>query len=153
VLGVGEGRPIVLASFGGYGLDLPHDEIARRGRLELLTGERDAPHGLHYEDLVAAADVIVSKPGYGIVSDCLANETALLYTSRGRFAEYDVFVDQMPRFLKCRYISQDDLLAGRWADAVEALIGQPPPPERPRTDGAEVAAARILGWLDTSKEC
>jgi L-arabinokinase len=153
VLGVGEGRPIVLASFGGYGLDLPHDEIARRGRLELLTGERDAPHGLHYEDLVAAADVIVSKPGYGIVSDCLANETALLYTSRGRFAEYDVFVDQMPRFLKCRYISQDDLLAGRWADAVEALIGQPPPPERPRTDGAEVAAARILGWLDASKEC
>ena len=43
--------------------------------------------------------------------------TALLYTSRGRFVEYDVFVEEMPRVLRCRYISQEDLLAGRWADA------------------------------------
>jgi hypothetical protein len=151
LLGVGDGRPVVLASFGGYGLDLPYDEIARPGRLELLTGE--ASHGLQYEDLVAAADVVVSKPGYGIVSDCLANETALLYTSRGRFAEYEVFVDQMPRILRCRYISQEDLLAGRWADAVDALVAQPPPPERPRADGAEVAAAWILNSLEGSFGC
>jgi hypothetical protein len=151
LLGVGDGRPVVLASFGGYGLDLPYDEIARPGRLELLTGE--ASHGLQYEDLVAAADVVVSKPGYGIVSDCLANETALLYTSRGRFAEYEVFVDQMPRILRCRYISQEDLRAGRWADAVDALVAQPPPPERPRADGAEVAAAWILNSLEGSFGC
>ncbi len=151
VLGLGEGRPVVLPSFGGYGVDLPYDEISKPGRFELLTGE--APHGLRYEDLVAAADVVVSKPGYGIVSDCLANQTALLYTSRGRFAEYEVFVDQMPRILRCRYISQEDLLAGRWADAVDALVAQPPPPERPGTDGAEVAAARILNWLEGSFGC
>jgi voltage-gated potassium channel Kch len=151
LLGVGEGRPVVLASFGGYGLDLPYREIAEAGRLALLAGE--APRGLHYEDLIAAADVVVSKPGYGIVSDCLANETALLYTSRGRFAEYEVFVDQMPRILRCRYISQEDLLAGRWADAVDALVAQPPPPERPRADGAEVAAAWILNSLEGSFGC
>jgi hypothetical protein len=146
-LGVGEGRPVVLASFGAYGLDLPYGEIAAQGRLELLSAERP-PQGLQYEDLIAAADAVVSKPGYGIVSDCLANGTALLYTSRGRFAEYDVFVQQMPRILRCRYISQEDLLAGRWADAIDALIAQPPPPERPRADGAEVAAAWILNSLE-----
>jgi hypothetical protein len=151
LLGVGEERPVVLASFGGYGLDLPYTEVAEAGRLELL--DREPPPGLQYEDVIAAADVVVSKPGYGIVSDCLANQTALLYTSRGRFAEYDVFVDQMPRILRCRYISQEDLLAGRWADAVDALAAQPPPPERPRTDGAEVAAARILNWLEGSFGC
>ncbi len=53
---------------------------------------REPPAGLLYQDLVAAADVVVSKPGYGIVSECVANGTALLYTSRGRFIEYDLFV-------------------------------------------------------------
>ena len=36
------------------------------------------------------------------VSDCIANGTALLYTSRGRFAEYDVLIREMPRYLRCR---------------------------------------------------
>ena len=40
----------------------------------------------------AAVDVVITKPGYGIISDCVANGTAMLYTSRGRFAEYDVMV-------------------------------------------------------------
>ena len=35
--------------------------------------------------LVGAADAVVSKPGYGIISECIANETAILYTSRGHF--------------------------------------------------------------------
>jgi L-arabinokinase len=93
---------------------------------------------------VAAADVVVTKPGYGIVSECAANDTPLLYTSRGRFVEYEVFVAQMPRILRCRYISQEDLLAGRWADAVDALLAQPAPRERARIDGAGIAAAEIL---------
>ena len=41
--------------------------------------------GLRYEDLVAACDVVVTKPGYGIISECIANDTAMLYTSRGHF--------------------------------------------------------------------
>ena len=104
----------------------------------------EPPAGLLYQDLVAAADVVVSKPGYGIVSECVANDTALLYTSRGRFIEYDLFVAEMPRVLRCRYISQEDLLAGRWADAIDALLAQPAPPERPAVDGADVAADEIL---------
>ena len=143
-LGLDAGRPIVLASFGGYGVELPADRIARSGRLSLVAPERDAPSGLKYEDLVAAADVVVSKPGYGIVSECIANDTALLYTSRGRFAEYDVMVGEMPRVLRCRYIAQEDVLAGRWADAVDALLAQPPPPDRAAINGAAVAAGEIL---------
>ncbi len=115
-----------------------------RGDLTLLTVERDPPQGLDYPDLVAAADVVVSKPGYGIVSECIANGTALLYTSRGRFIEYDLFVAEMPRVLRCREISQEDLFAGRWTDAIAALLAQPEPAERPRVDGAEVAAAEVL---------
>jgi UDP:flavonoid glycosyltransferase YjiC (YdhE family) len=144
LLGIAAGRPFVLASFGAYGAPLPYDAISASGQFTLLTVEQHAPHGLLYEDLVAAADVVVSKPGYGIVSECIANNTALLYTSRGRFIEYDVFVAEMPRWLRCRFIAQEDLLAGRWAGAISALLAQPAPPDRARVDGAEVAAAVIL---------
>jgi hypothetical protein len=104
--------------------------------------------GLRYEDLVAAADVVVTKPGYGIIAECLANATALLYTARGRFIEYDVLVDAMPRFLRARFISRADLYEGRWRAHLDALLAQPPPPEQPATNGAEVAAGMILDMID-----
>jgi hypothetical protein len=146
-LGVPAHELVVLASFGGFGVDLPYDTIAASSDFTLLTVDRGLASGLRHEDLVAAADVVISKPGYGIVSECVANETALLYTSRGRFVEYDVFVAQMPRILRCRYLSQEDLRAGRWTDAVHALAAQPAAPDRPRIDGAEVAAQTIMTWV------
>ena len=118
------------------------------GAFSLLMCGDHPPHGLKYQDLVAAADVVVSKPGYGIVSECVANDTALLYTSRGHFVEYDVFVAEMPRLLRCRYIPNDDLLAGRWHRPIEEILSQPPPPERARVDGATVAAHEILNLVN-----
>ena len=53
----------------------------------------------------------------------------------------------MPRILRSRYISQEDLLAGRWADGIDALLAQPPPPERPAVNGADVAADQILNLV------
>lgn len=143
-LNLPDDRPVVLASFGGYGVDLPVEQLQQSQRFTLIPPMREPPAGLRYADLVAAADVVVSKPGYGIVSECVGNDTALLYTSRGRFIEYDMFVADMPRVLRCRYISQEDLFAGRWADAIEALLAQPAPAERPRIDGAAVAADAIV---------
>jgi L-arabinokinase len=137
-------RPFVLASFGGYGLDIPYDEIARREQLTVLAPAAALAPPLGYQDLVAAADVVLTKPGYGIISECVANSTAMLYTSRGQFAEYDVLVAGMPRMLRCRFIPPEDLRAGRWRAYVDALVAQAPPPERTRIDGASVAANLIV---------
>ena len=103
--------------------------------------------GLSYVDLVAAVDVVVTKPGYGIIADCVANHTAMLYTSRGRFVEYDVLVREMPRYLRCEFIDLDSFLTGRWREALHQLMNQPPPPEQPRTDGADVVADLIVERL------
>ncbi|MDO8835373.1 MAG: hypothetical protein Q7V01_07235 [Vicinamibacterales bacterium] len=158
------GTRLVLASFGGLGiasLDLTALEGLRDYTIVTtghalgfagtvptnvrLLGDRDIYQaGLRYEDLVHAADAVVTKPGYGIIAECVANGTALLYTSRGRFAEYEILVDTMPRFLRCGFIDHDDLYQGRWADHVERLLAQPAPSDHPRTDGAAVAAERIL---------
>ncbi len=101
--------------------------------------------GLRYEDLVRAADVVATKPGYGIISEAIANHTALLYTSRGHFAEYDVLVREMPKYLRAEFIEQHDLLSGNWRAALKRLLDKPAPPVNPDLNGAEVAAAEILG--------
>ncbi len=158
-------EPIVLASFGGFGLKLSYDDIARENDITLLVTDHETgipgdgvpagrvrqvgrraitSRGLRYEDLVAAADVVVSKPGYGIVSECIANDTALLFTSRGRFAEQDVFLREMPRVLRCASITPHDLRAGRWRRAILSLLNQPDAPDRLAVNGADVAAGRIL---------
>lgn len=142
-LGVDSTRPVVLASFGGRGVSLPIEAIAHEQRLTILSFAETLPPGLEYVDLVAAADVVVSKPGYGMVTDCIANRTALLYTSRGRFLEYDVFAADGPRLLRCRYLPRKDMLAGQWRPAIDALLSQPIPPP-PDTNGADVAADELL---------
>ena len=103
--------------------------------------------GLRYEDLVRAVDVVVTKPGYGIIAECIANDAALLYTSRGHFIEYDVLVAEMPHVLRAAYIDHADLFAGQWTHHLDGLLAQPAPPERPRVDGAEVAVEQLLAMV------
>ena len=163
-------RPLVLSSFGGYGvngldvsrLDCRDDygviltHRTASDRVEAPTGIHQVSEaelygsGLHYEDLVAACDVVATKPGYGIIAECIANRTGILYTSRGRFVEYDVLVREMPRFLRCGHVDHDDLFGGRWRGALDAIVQAPAPLEHPRTDGAEVVARRIASAIEPS---
>ncbi len=107
-LGLPADRPVALLSFGGYGLaSLDLRTLDCLDRWTVLTTDRSASSTaaapahvrfvreqellggrLRYEDMVAAADVVVTKPGYGIISECIAAGTAMLYTSRGQFREY-----------------------------------------------------------------
>jgi hypothetical protein len=164
--GLPEEANVALVSFGGYGVkdvDLERIDCLDRYVVAMThDGTFDDPvpanvvliaepdvygSGLRYEDLVAAADVVMTKPGYGIISECIANNAAILYTSRGRFAEYEVMVREMPRYLRCGYIHQQDLFAGRWGAALDAVLAAPPPPEQPGTEGAGVVAKRIMNLV------
>jgi hypothetical protein len=64
----------------------------------------------------------------------------MLYTSRGAFREYDVLVSAMPRVLRCRFINAEDLFAGRWREALEALLSQRDPPDTMAVNGADAVA-------------
>jgi L-arabinokinase len=130
-LGIPVGVRVVLASFGGYGLSgAAKPNVA--GYHLLWPGDVDENAmyalGYRYQDLVRAVDVVVTKPGYGIISECIANDTALLYTSRGDFREYPVLVDEMPKYLRCEFISQDDLFSGTWQAALDRVLARPSPP-------------------------
>ena len=170
-------KPIVLMSFGGYGIpSLDVDVLAkfkkytvinamsrpvgrtrkevplaeRHGSLVTVNEEAMYDAGVRYEDLVRAAEAVVTKPGYGIIAEAIANDAAVLYTSRGHFPEYDVLVEEMPKHLRVAFISQEDLFAGRWEGPLDKLLAQARPKnyKKPETNGADVAAELLLKALD-----
>lgn len=160
-LGLG-GGPVVLWSFGGHVLEAfdPRALAALREFAFVLTD--DAPHlppnacffdvarlpraGLGYVDLVAAADVVVTKLGYGIVSDALAARTAIVHTERGDFPEHPILVREAERLLPLVHVSNDDLAAGRIGPALRSALARAWP-AAPPLHGAGVAASRLLEML------
>jgi hypothetical protein len=91
---------------------------------------------------------VMTKPGYGIVADCIANGTPMLYTERGRFAEYDCLVDGIKAHLPNAFISAADLQAGRWAPALDQVLAQARRVPAIPIDGADVAAKVLSSCLD-----
>ena len=176
ILKIPTDKPIILASFGGYGLPsldttnlskfkkytvvtTQNVPLSRAARKEVQAAERKGSFisineeamydaGVRYEDLVHAAEAVVTKPGFGIISECIANDAAILYTSRGHFPEYDVLVDEMPKYARNAFINHDDLFAGKWEGALDKLLNQAKPKKKPETNGADVAADILLKALD-----
>lgn len=100
-----------------------------------------------FTDLLAASDLLVSKPGYGVVSECVACRTPLLYPPRYDFAEAEVFEREVTGMLRCRRISEEAFRSGNWLSHVAALIGEPAAWPETDVSGASVAAARLLSTL------
>ncbi|NUN97899.1 MAG: hypothetical protein HUU16_17185 [Candidatus Omnitrophica bacterium] len=103
---------------------------------------------LYHPDLVLAADGVVTKPGYGILSECMATATPILLDSREDFREFEVVkrvVANYPQVavLESRKVEELDL-----GEALEKVLASPPRPWRGGVDGAEFIAERIVRGTD-----
>jgi UDP:flavonoid glycosyltransferase YjiC (YdhE family) len=151
--------PIILLSFGGFtarGLDLMRLAQARDYVFVLtppMANEVEAapanvrivnPGRAEYVSLLAACDAVVTKPGYGIVADCLANRVPVLFTDRGPFREYDVLTDALPRLGRARYVPRQDILTGNLQPHLDALLALRTPWTDQPMDGAGRIAERVL---------
>ncbi len=155
----GDPRPIVLVSFGGFGLpDLEVEALAAMDDVRFVAfGPPDRPgpanvtfvqgDAHHHPDLVAAARVVVSKPGYGAVAEAIAHGTAFLYAPRPDFPEYPYLVRGLEAHVASAPIPLADLRAGHWAERLRPLLAAPRGTPPARTDGADAVAARLLAHL------
>jgi L-arabinokinase len=156
-----DARPAVLVSFGGIGLPgfradvlasladfqlLVPDRAPRLpGNVQAVDGERRRAVGLGYSDVVAAADVVVTKPGYGIVTDAIGARTRLVYTDRGDFPEYPILVEGLKRHLPAAYVTNEEVRSGRLEAALRRVLEAPFPPA-PDLSGA-TRAGELLELL------
>ena len=99
---------------------------------------------LDFSDLLSISDVVVSKLGYGIVSECVASRVRLVYPRRTGFAEDRITESQMQAYVPIQEISRDDYLAGRWAQSIRQVLEKPMPTETIEANGAQVCAEHII---------
>jgi L-arabinokinase len=102
---------------------------------------------MSFPDIVASVDMVVTKPGYGIVSDCVVNAKPMLYADRNDFAEYDVLVAAIRRYLKHLHIPAAALYAGQVGAYLDRLQSQPSAWQSIHTGGAELVARRLVSWM------
>ena len=98
-------------------------------------------------DLLNACDAAISKPGYGLVAEIIANQTRLLYTSRSDFVEYEVLVQGLKEYAVAKELSRVEFFAGSWQQPLEALLKQTSDWQRIELNGAEKAADEVLAMI------
>lgn len=156
-LGLPKDSPVVLLSFGGFSLEgFRGERLAQLRDYTFVAVEPMPPlagvpnarwfprAAVSYLDLLAAVDIVITKPGYGIVTDCLANRVRVLYTDRGDFPEYPILARSLEEMGTARYIPRQDLLAGAIGPYLDDLLGSPGRWQPIRTDGAEAVAREVL---------
>ena len=104
--------------------------------------------GVTFPDLVTGSDLVLSKPGYGIVAECYANRTPLLYVLRDDFPECNILVqwiqDNMPSML----LPREDFLSGNWENHIEQFFAQTHTWNFFPINGGEIAANRLIQFLE-----
>lgn len=165
-LGVGrdEKRKLVFISMGGH----DNEGIVRAGsddfgnylfvsyfpiptgrdNVILLRNRAAPPH----PDIVQASDLVISKPGYCTITECIANRTALMYTSRDSFREYPVMERAIKEHLPSYLMPRGDFHSGAWRPHLDAFFSGSLSEDfsRPETavHGADEAARIILGLVE-----
>jgi hypothetical protein len=117
-----------------------------------LEWKRANIHALHrgqmtFADILASADAVISKPGFGILSDCIANKKPLIYADRSNFREYPILVDAVRKYLKHVHIPALELYRGNVAESLSRIWGSPEPEEDLPLGGDRIAARRIAEFL------
>ncbi|MDQ3812067.1 MAG: hypothetical protein M3336_17430 [Chloroflexota bacterium] len=161
-LGLSDEQRVVLLSFGGFeagGLDLAAlsrwreylfiitPPLARSAGLLPPNVRRVPEQPSDYVSLLAASDVVVTKPGYGIVADALANRVPVLFTDRGPFREYEVLANALLTLGPARYVPRADVLSGWLGPSLAALSALPRRWADLRVDGADLVADRVIGLV------
>ena len=100
-----------------------------------------------FPNIMALSDLVISKLGYGIASECISTKTPLMYPPREDFAEHTVLQNGIKDILPSYCISKCDFLEGKWHAHVSRFLQKSFEPIDINTDGAEVAADIILSYV------
>lgn len=101
------------------------------------------PEGLSFPDLVQACDAVLTKPGYGIASECLLHRTPLVGVERTDFRETAELVRVLRTTGPFAELSLEDFGAGRWEPALRAALSDKSPWREFPRDGAAKVARRL----------
>lgn len=143
---------IVLVSPGGMSLPLAVADWPRSADLHWIVPRESAcarpdltvfeSLDLPFPEVLAGADALVTKPGYGSFVEAGVSGVPVLYVRRFDWPEEPYLIDWLRQHARAGEIARAALEQGTLAPALAALWAQPAPKPAAATGGEE--AARIL---------
>lgn len=97
---------------------------------------------LDFTDLLASADAVVTKPGYGTFVEAACSGVPILYLERDDWPETPYFAAWLARHARADAVTRERLLSGGFIDDLQRLWAAPAP-DLPLAGGASAAAP----WL------
>jgi UDP:flavonoid glycosyltransferase YjiC (YdhE family) len=155
-LGLSPGHRLVLIGMGGIPYRPPLEHWPRLpGIVWLVPDDWAAARpdcrpfgaaGMAFADLLASADALITKPGYGSFVEAAAAGVPVLYLPRADWPETPWLTAWLETKGRALCLDEATLRAGYLAECLRALWALP---ERPpvAADGAATAARHVLGLL------
>ena len=160
-LGIAPAKKLALLYLGGWGLEIDWKAVERWTDWVFLL-DRPAPQSAfsqsasnvqtfdpsvwRYSDVAASVDAVVSKAGYGTVTECIANSVPLVYLPRFGFAEHDALVLGMNEWGGGIEISETAFHAGDWQEALDQALSACLNPNAFATNGADIIAQTLKDY-------
>lgn len=158
-LGLGPATRLVLVALGGIPTRLPlaawprlpgvHWLVPAAWRVARADSHPFEPLGLPFPDLLASADALLAKPGYGLFVEAACHGVPVLALPRADWPESAPLLAWLHAHGRCVEVSRDRVDRGDLGTALATLWAQPAPP-RPRADGAAQVARALAAWLPAS---
>lgn len=101
-----------------------------------------------FSDVIASMDAVISKPGFGIVSDCIVNGKPLVYAERKDFLEYPILESAIWKYLRHVHIPAADLYSGDLQRSLDTVWSRPEPEHTLAHGGDCIAARQIVQFID-----
>ena len=128
--------PVALVCLGGWDVDQLPSIHAQTGRFRLVIASnlritadapcwnlgRNLPAGISMPDLVAAADVVLGKPGYGLASECLTHRVPFAMIDRSDSRETPCLISQLRDMGRCTTTSVDTFFSGAWEAVLQNAL-------------------------------
>ncbi len=153
-------RGHVLVSFGGFGLESLNERLPIIDGITWVLAPPSRPidrpdcrfvKDTAYPALIAAAEMVLTKPGYGILAETALTGTKLLWVPRGAFPESSyitrVMAERGDRCVDLAPTDAADIWRRRLTEAVTARRADPDP-----VITAAEESARLAAWLITKTE-
>ncbi|BAO31034.1 glycosyltransferase family protein [Sulfuritalea hydrogenivorans] len=156
LLNLKQGERWVLLAMGGMEFRLPVEDWPPISGLNWLVPgewqiERDDVRSfdvaaLHFSDLLASVDAVVTKPGYGTFVEAACGGIPILYLERDDWPETPHFAAWLATHGRAQVLTRERLLAGDFIAALQTLW-RAPPPAVPQANGADEAARWLVREL------
>jgi hypothetical protein len=126
-------RPTAMLSFGGLSLNqIPYDNLGKFPDWQFITFDLNAPdlpnltrvdrNGLRPVDLMGVCDRLITKPGYGTISEACRVGVPLVCLTREGFLEAETLLAGVRDYTHHLIISPADFYGGDWQFLTAPLV-------------------------------